>query len=187
MSCSFITKGRTLPICNNNLGGIKAVSFLDFKDGVSDLITTESGFTATVASFALSGSTDIFRYEVKNDGNTYVETSETDPNNYTTIYTGELKVLLGKITQDDIHNIQLLSYNRPQIFVEYKNGDVIFIGAEYGSVLTQSIKNSGGNMKDLQSIELSFKTEESKPYSYLSSSAITTYKSKISSSNITVD
>lgn len=188
MACSFITKGRKLPVCKNNLGGLKAIGFLDFVPGVYDTLEVDGTFSAASANYVFTATTGttVFQYELKNDGNTFTETGNSDPNNYTTIYTSEAKLVLAKLTQEDINNIKLLAFGRPQLFIEFNNGQIAFVGVENGANLATSVKNSGGNKKDLQSIELTFQTEERIQYSFLSPEAIAMYKLDLSASKIEV-
>lgn len=185
MSCQFIQKGRKLPQCKNNLGGFKAVGFMEFVEGLSSKLAADESFGSTAATYAFTTEArDVYRYELKNNGNTLDETSSTDPETYNTVFTSELKMVLQKMDSETKSNIKLLAYSRPQIFVETFSGKVILLGIENGSNLTTSVSKVGGSLKDAQGFELSFQTEEPNGFVYLDAAAITAYRNAFSGTDI---
>ena len=194
MGCNYIKKGRKLP-CNTGVGGYKNVYFVEYVSGLVPYLLTDSSaddvFGATALEFGNSSATfllgasstkEVYQYEVKNTGDTYDETSETDENIGNTIYTGELKLVLPKLDKESVNQVRLLTYNKSFIILETYSGYFMLIGAENGAILSQSVKKLGGAMKDFQGVELNFKTEERIPFVYLKQSAIDTLKLNIADS-----
>jgi|GEM_PF-7006051 len=194
MGCNYIKKGRKIP-CNTGVGGYKNVFFVEYVSGLIPNLLTDSSasdiYSATAlefgdvsASFLFGESTtkEVYQYELKNTGDTYDETSETDENIGNTIYTGELKLVLPKLDKESINQVRLLTYSKSFIILETYSGYFLLIGAENGAILSQSVKKLGGAMKDFQGVELNFKTEERIPFVYLKDSAVATLKLNIADS-----
>jgi hypothetical protein len=208
MGCNYIKKGRKLP-CNTGVGGYKNVFFVEYVSGLIPNLLTDSSasdiYGATALEFGLSSASflfgaggtsssgatagtgqsairEVYQYEVKNTGDTYDETSETDENIGNTIYTGELKLVLPKLDKESINQVRLLTYNKSFIILETYSGYFLLVGAENGAILSQSVKKLGGAMKDFQGVELNFKTEERIPYVYLKQEAIDILKVNIADS-----
>lgn len=168
MACSTLSKGRKLP-CKGGNGGFKAVGFAVWEEG---LISGTNGEVATLPV----GLTEVFRYQLKNTGNTYNEEIAADAESRTVVYNGTLSLVLHKLDLDTRNEIKMLAMGEVVPFIETYNGDIFVIGAENGAELTGgAIAETGGAKTDFQGSRLTFTTSESEPYLRLSSSAKTAY------------
>ena len=152
MSCD-ISLGRK-EACKNNVGGLKAVYFVNYDP------TLFSGATITSNSIsALDSSVDAYKYELKADGNTYEEANENSRDNGTSFFT-QTGTLVLKV-QDAATQAELtqLSYGRPHVIIEDYNGTFRLAGAEHGVEVSVNT-TSGGAMGDLNGYNVSFEGKE---------------------------
>ena len=166
-NCVTLSKGRRLP-CRGGNGGFKAVGFLPWSEG---LVSGTNGEVAT-----LSGSiADIYRYELKNAGNTYSEAITADAEARTVLYDGTLNVVLHKLDLDTRNEIKMLAMGELVVFVETYNGDILVVGAKNGANLTAGTSETGGAKADFFGNKLTFMSQEDEPYLRLSTAAKATY------------
>lgn len=169
MACEFINKSRNLP-CANGFSGIKAVGFLP------RTTLTLSG-DDTFEGVGLTGS--IYRYELYGDGNTYEDDGVSDESAFTTVYTGSLKISLPILDKETRNQMKLLTYSRPQIFLELFNETILLAGVNNGCKLVSSKATTGGARKDMQGWNLEFKSEEKIPFVFVGATGSTAYNSAI--------
>lgn len=168
MACITLTKGRKLP-CRGGKSGFRAVGFAVWEDG---LITGTDGEVATLPV----GLTDVYRYQLKNTGNTYSEEIASDAESRTVVYNGTLSIVLHNLDLATRNEIKMLAMGELIIFVETYNGDILVIGAGQGAELTGgTIAETGGAPSDFQGSKLTFSTSDNEPYLRLSTSAKTAY------------
>lgn len=166
-NCVTLTQGRRLT-CKGGLGGMKAISFGVWSEG---LLTDVDGEISTMGTL-----TDVYRYELKNAGNTYVEEIAADAEARTVLYNGTLSVALHKLDLATRNEIKMLAMGELVIFIETYNDDIFVIGKENGAELTGgSIAETGGAKADFYGTKLTFTTSESDPYSRLDSAGKTAY------------
>lgn len=166
-NCITLTQGRRLP-CKGGIGGLKAISFGVWEDG---LLTDVAGEISSMGTL-----TDVYRYELKNAGNTYVEEIAADAEARTVVYNGTLSVALQKLDLETRNEIKMLAMGELVIFVETNNGEIFVIGKENGSELTGgSIIETGGSRTDMFGSKLTFTSSESDPYSRLSAAGKSAY------------
>ena len=166
MSCITLTSGRKLP-CKGGSAGIKSIGLLPWENGLV------SGVDGEVTD--LTGITSIYKYELKNTGNTYTEDLTSDSDARTVSYTGTLAVVLNKLDTETRNQVKVLAMGELIIFVELANGSVIVIGAGFGADLTAGQALSGGAKADFTGWNLTFTSNEDEPYLTLSSTALTEY------------
>lgn len=164
MSCD-ISLGRK-EACKNNVGGLKAVYFVNYDP------TLFSGATITSnAISALGSSVDAYKYELKADGNTYEEANENSRDNGTSFFT-QTGTLVLKV-QDAATQAELtqLSYGRPHVIIEDYNGTFRLAGAEHGVEVSVNT-TSGGAMGDLNGYNISFEGKERNMATFIDSALI---------------
>ena len=164
MSCD-ISLGRK-EACKNNVGGLKAVYFVNYDP------TLLSGATITSNSIsALNSSVDAYKYELKADGNTYEEANENSRDNGTSFFT-QTGTLVLKV-QDAATQAELtqLSYGRPHVIIEDYNGTFRLAGAEHGVEVSVNT-TSGGAMGDLNGYNISFEGKERNMATFIDSGLI---------------
>lgn len=176
MACEFINKSRNLP-CANGFSGIKAIGF---KERTKLTLTSDDTFEGV----GLTSSTPIYRYELYGDGNIYEDDGVSDETAFTTVYTGSLKVTLPILDKETRNQMKLLTYSRPQIFLELFNGTILLAGVENGCKLINSKATTGGARKDMQGWSLEFKSEEKVPFVFVGATGSTLYTSYVNSTNV---
>lgn len=175
MACN-LTSGRTEP-CRDAIGGLKAIYLLDF---VEDSFTITAG-EATAINAAV---TEVFKYELLADGNTYVETFTADQNNGTSIYEQVLTVALKKQTKESANELALIVKSRPVCVVEFRDGRRLVQGISDGTVATGDIQ-SGGAKGDFNGYNLTLTATEVLPSPALDEATKTALDGIISPTNVT--
>ncbi|MES2575679.1 MAG: hypothetical protein V4572_12090 [Bacteroidota bacterium] len=177
MACESITAGYN-GYCKGGISGIKAFGIAEFNPTIT---TTSTGSVGGTASNAAITASTIYHYNMGvNDTATYSETEESSEETGTTIVNGTLAFdipVLSKIVRDQM---VLMSNGRPQIYVEFYNGDIILAGVNFGCFKNKLEILSGMKRNDMAGFKLSFTTRENTLFPYLEASAITAYKSAIS-------
>lgn len=168
MSCVTLTKGRKLACRTNASGGFKAIGLASWEDGMFEVVDGELAEMPT-------GLTAVYRYELKNSGNTYVEEITTDDEARSIGYNGTLSVVLQKLDLETRNEVAELAKGEVVVFVETNAGEILLIGYEYGALLTGGNANTGGAKTDFNGWNLTFTTSESEPYITLSTLAKTEY------------
>ena len=168
MGCVTIGKGRKLA-CKGGTGGLKAVSF-GVWDGLN-IITATDGEVADLPSTL----TSVYRYELKNAGNTYTEEIVADAETRNVMYNGTLSLVLQKLDVDTRNEIKMLAMGEVTIFLEANDGNIYVIGAENGADLTGGSFVTGGAKADMSGSNLTFTTSENEPYLTLGTAAKALY------------
>ncbi|MFC6095809.1 hypothetical protein ACFPVY_04050 [Flavobacterium qiangtangense] len=175
MACESLSRSRNLP-CKIGFSGIKAVGFLNYTP-----LTLASEDIYNGLGLATQ---EIYRYELKNDGNTYEEDGVSDRNTSTTVYTGALTIVLPLLDRATRDEVKKMAYGRPQIFLELFDGQVVIAGFEHGCELTSAKFATGGARKDMNGITLTFNTEEKQPLVFVGPAGITAYQDAINSTDV---
>jgi len=165
-SCITLSKGRKLA-CKGGQGGFKAVGFQVYDS--LNLITATTGSISTLPT----GS--IYRYELKNAGNTYSEEIVSDTETRSTSYNGTLNLVLQKLDVDTRNEIKMLAMGEIVPFIETYNGDIIVTGISNGSELTGGTIATGGAKADMSGYTLIFTSAEPEPYNILSPAGKSAY------------
>jgi hypothetical protein len=179
MSCD-ITKGKIQLACKNVVGGIKAIYLANYADYNFTTVSNASGHTLT----DLQDLTTVYKFELKNAGNTFEQTITSNRDNGTTSFDQVLNFVLTKLSKEMEFQMKMMVWGRPQIFVEFNTGQVILMGKDHGCEITG--KNGvGGTLDSTNNYTLTATAKESDPVFYVTDSEITALKAMVSSSNIT--
>lgn len=168
-TCITLSKGRKLP-CKGGNGGFKAVGFQVFNS--SALIASTTGSVSTLPT----GS--IYRYELKNTGNTYTEEIASDSDTRTVVYNGTLNLVLQRLDLDTRNEVKMLAMGEVIPFIETYNGDIYAVGSQNGAELTGGGIDTGGAKTDFQGFRMVFSTSENEPYLTLDPAAKILYASQ---------
>lgn len=175
MAC-LINSGRKIP-CKDTQGGLVAAYFLNY---IEDAFTIVAG-EATAINV---GVTEVFKYDLRNDGNIFAESVVSDKNTGTTTNTQTLTLALPKLDKDTALQVDLLAKGRPIIVVQDRNGNYKAAGLSEGSDLTGSDLNSGGSRSDFNGFNLTFEAIEGSTAPFLDSATITALLALVSTTNI---
>lgn len=177
MSCD-ITKGIKYTSCKNTIAGIRNIYIAGWDD--YGLVT---GTASSQEITDLGTLTTVYQYGVRNDGNSWVETSETDRNNGTSVFNQELTAIINKVNAEKAFQLKMLVYSISLVFVELSNGKVQVLGFEDGceanvTATVEGLKTGANNY------QVVFTAQESQNAYFLTNAAITALKALVSSSNI---
>lgn len=146
MATCLITKGRLEP-CKDKVGGLYRVYFVNYG--------TTSGFTYSATDESMSavtwapGSvpTVLYQYDLKGTS-TFTQSMTSSRENGTTFVTQTLTLSLKGLSAESNHEIKLLAYGRPHVFVTDNNGNTWFAGKLNGMELTTSDSATGAAFGD---------------------------------------
>ena len=174
---SLINSGRKVP-CKDTLGGLKAAYFINY---IEDAFTITPGSGATAINVAI---TEVFKYELRNDGNIFSEAVVSDKNTGTRTNTQTLTLALPKLDKDTALQVDLLAKGRPIIVVQDLNGNYKVAGHSDGCDLSGSDLNSGGARADFNGYNLTFTAIEGKTAPFLDTDTINALLALVSTENI---
>lgn len=166
--CITLTKGRELACLGANKSGIKAVGIIPWEEG---LVVGKDGKVTTLDATI----TKIYRYQVKNSGNIYTETSNIDTEARTIAFTGELAVVLQGYDGDLRNEVAILSKGEVILFAERNDGEIIVIGTGFGALMTTSVATTGGAKTDFNGYTLTFTSDEIEPAMFMDATGKTAY------------
>lgn len=179
MSCN-ITKGLDILACKNTVAGIRRL-YLSNWDDYDFVLGTASA--QEITDLGTLGTASVFQYEVKNDGNSWAETSEGDRNTGTTVFNQVTTAVLTKLTAEKQYQLKLMSWGRLLVFVEFNSGDILVSGLENGCEATFA-SNVEGAMNGANAYTLTLTGMESESAYFLTDSAKTALKVLVSSDNM---
>lgn len=157
MSCD-LTYGRK-EACKDNVGGLLAIYIVNFDDIQYDSITFDAN--GAIDDIGNAGSTvNAYKFDLKATTNLFDEVNENSRDNGTSVFTGTLTANLKKLTVEDNAQLNLLSYGRPRIFVEYQTGIIRLMGALNGVECAVN-SNSGGALADFSGYVITGTSTES--------------------------
>lgn len=169
MACTLAT-GRALP-CKDSVGGIKAVWLADHGTlGTLTVDGTDGELTA------ISGTPDLFRYDVKGSSS-FEQTINADRANGTSFYTQTLNLTLTKLDMATRFELIDVVRARPHVFVEDYNGNYFLLGAVHGCEVTGGTIVTGAAMGDLSGFTLVLTGEETLPAYFCASTVVTANES----------
>ena len=150
MACELINHGYA-DDCQNNVGGIKAIYFLNYgvvktqpsaNYGAADLTDQLNTLTLTPAASTL------YKYELKG-ANTFEQTITSSRENGTTFVEQNLTFTTKGLTSVQTKMMKLLAWGRPTVIVQSFSNKFFLAGLENGmDVVTTTITN-GTAMGDL--------------------------------------
>ena len=169
-----ITRGLSATICNNSVAGLKNLYIANYDEYGLEVDGTESEEITTLPVLL----DEVFKFPLKNTGNTFQEDSETNMDNGTTIFTQVLNFVINKISGQKQFQVKLLAWGRPIIFVETNAGEVFVMGKENGADVKVST-TVAGEMSGANQYVLEATAIEREPIAFLSSTAITALKALV--------
>lgn len=175
MACD-ITSGRLEP-CKNSTGGNKAAYFINF---VEDAFTVSNG-EATAINVAI---TEVFKYELRADGNTLEQEAVSDFNTGTTVITQTLNLALKKLDKDTNNEVKLMAHGRPIIVLQDRNDNYSIVGLTEGADLTSGTSATGGAKADFNGYSLTFVATEPEYGQFLDAATVTALQALVSATNI---
>jgi hypothetical protein len=177
-ACEFITNGRLLE-CKNYTGGLVNAYFAPWSN---------IGATVTDDELTSLGTLDeVFKFELKNTGNTYVETETASRDNGTIFYDSQLNLVLTGLTAALVNQAKLLSRDRMLIFLEDNNGRYHAIGLKNGADKTTGTRELGGALGDFYGLKMTLQALEPETAPILSDSAITSLLALVSDEYVNGD
>lgn len=167
MSCD-ITKGKIEFTCKNGISGIKAIYFTNYDDYSFVTESVSSGHTLT----DLGTLSTVFKYELKNAGNTFDQNITSNRDNGTTFFEQVLNFILTRLSKEMEFQIKMMAWGRPQVFVELNSGQIFLMGKDRGCEITGK-SGVGGTLDSLNGYTLTPTGMEKEPIFYLVDSEIT--------------
>lgn len=159
MACA-LTKGRQEP-CKDSVGGIKAVYFVNF--GVQPTFDAGTEEVTDLQADSLGTAITAYKYDLKADANTFIETVTSSRENGTTFWSQALSLTLKKLTAADRKELKLLAYGRPHVVIHTNMGDAFIAGLYNGVEVTGGTTVTGGAMGDLYGYTLALQGTEKLP------------------------
>jgi hypothetical protein len=139
--------------CASNVGGIKKAYLV--AGSISGITYAADG-----AITGITGSGNIYTYEVQKQTSSLTETFNSSLENGTLYYSQELLLNFHKIDQDKRNQVKLMAQNRGlNAFVEDNNGTIFYLGADFdGGYLSAGSSATGVAFGDANqySITLTF-------------------------------
>jgi len=129
------------------VGGLKNIYVAAFDEGNFSSITD--------GKVTITASTDIYKFELLNDGNTFDETNETAKDAGTSIFTGTGTFVLKGQDAESLVALQELAKTRTQVIVEDNMGNMRVAGLEFGANFTVGTV-SGGAIGDMSGYNVAF-------------------------------
>lgn len=178
MACD-ITKGKNILQCKDAVSGLKAIYIANYDDYGFTTTSTDAGHLLT----DLGSLSEVFKFELKNSGNTFNQDITSSRDNGTTFFTQTLNFVLTKLSSEMEFQIKMLAWGRPQIFVEANSGDFFLVGEKHGCEVSGKSEVQG-TMDSLNGYTLTATAMEKDPIWYLTGSASTALQALVSTDNI---
>lgn len=160
MACS-ITKGRNSLPCKDAVSGLKNIYIFEYDQDINDAITvssTEAGHIVT----DISGVADFYKYQLKNDANTFEENSTSSANNGSTMYTQTLNVTTTKVTKEMQFQTKMLAIGYHSVVIEDMAGNMYLFAKGFGAEV-QVKASIGGTLDAFSGYNLVFTGKELNP------------------------
>lgn len=155
MSCD-LTAGRLEP-CKSNVGGIDKIYFVDYGDLGAATVGADDEITA------FDGTITAYEYEVKSSATSLETSVNSSRDNGTTFFTQTINITLKYLTQAMNKELKLMSYGRPHVIVQDRNGNAWTCGLKRGCEVTGGTIVTGGAMGDLNGYTITLTAEEELP------------------------
>ena len=177
MSCD-LTRGRLVD-CKNQVGGLRAVYFVDTYANnirgaatIADDVMTAGGFTTWSSYGTTTAATQtVFKYDLRPDLSSLTVNTNSDPATGTTSYEQVLELTLQQLSSADSKELRLIAYNRAQIFVEDNNGNLFLLGMDNGMNVTAGVAQTGAAHTDMSGYTLTLTGREKEAKIWLPASA----------------
>jgi len=184
MACD-LSKGRTSLPCKDDIGGIKAIYVTNYlADGTFTGSSTSAGHLIATLPAAVT-STNTFKFELKNSGNTFAQDMTPSRDNGTTVFTQTLNFVLPKLSSELEFQMKMLVFGHPQIFIETNSGSILLLGERFGCEVTGKTEVMGTLDAKTGYTMVAVATEPN-PVWYLSASASTSLRTVASTQSVAV-
>jgi hypothetical protein len=183
MACD-LSKGRTSLPCKDDVGGIKAIYITNYGEYAFNGSSTSAGHLIATLPVTITSS-NTFRFELKNSGNTFTQDMTSSRDAGTTLYTQTLNFVLPKLSNELEFQMKVLVAGRPQIFVEANNGTILLLGEKNGCEVTGKAEVLG-TLDAMTGYTMTAVAAEPNPVWYLSASASTSLKAVASTQSVAV-
>jgi hypothetical protein len=160
MSCD-ITLGRIEP-CKNQVGGLKAVYFVNYDD-LPESAQTVSGEDVLTA---VTGDPRAYKYDLRGDS-TFEQTITSSRENGTTVFEQALTLNIKTIDSATNKQVKLLAHGRPKVIVLDNNGKFYLAGRVHGCDVTGGTISTGASMGDKTGYSVTFTGMEQMPANYI--------------------
>lgn len=178
MACD-ITKGKGLLACKDAVSGLKAVYIANFDEYTFTTSSTDAGHLLT----NLGDLDVVYKFELKNSGNTFTQDITSSRDNGTTFFNQTLNFVLTKLSAEMEFQIKMLAWGRPQIFVEANSGQFFLMGKEHGCEISGNSQIQG-TMDSLNGYTLIAVGMEKDPIWYLTGSASTALGALVATASV---
>lgn len=178
MACD-ITKGKNVLQCKDGVSGLKAIYIANYDNYDFVTSSTDAGHLLT----DLGSLSEVFKFELKNSGNTFNQDITSSRDNGTTFFSQTLNFVLTKLSSEMEFQIKMLSWGRPQIFVEANSGDFMLMGEKNGCEISGKGEIQG-TMDSLNGYTLTATGMEKEPVWYLTGSASTNLQALVATASI---
>jgi len=179
MSCN-VTKGLDIIACKNTVAGIKRLYLANWDEYDFVLGTASS---QEITDLGTLGTASVYQYEVKNDGNSWSETSDGNRNTGTTVFNQVTTAILTKLTAEKQYQLKLMSWGRILVFIEFQSNDILVSGLENGAEVS-FVSNVEGAMNGANAYTVTFTAMERESAYFLTNSAKSALKVLVSSDNM---
>ena len=176
MSC-IVTSGRT-DGCKKYIGGVKAIYVSNYVDGN---YTVASGEVTAIDA----GLTEVFKYDLKADGNTWSSEGASDKNTGTTSYAESFATVLTGLDKDTSLQVDLLMKGYQHLVVRDYMDNYFLLGTLEGISVTASTITTGGTHTDFSGYNLTFTGVSAIPAPLLDSATVIALEAIVSATNIT--
>ena len=163
MPCDFISASRLEP-CKDQVGGLKAVYFIDFEDTNLDISFDADG--DAISSLGTASTITTYKYDLRGTSS-FTQNIAGSRDDGTTTVEQVLELSLKKLTQVDHNQLKLLMFNRPHVLVEDNNGNYQLAGLEYGCDVTGGTVVTGSNMSEFTGYTITLTGMEKKPANWV--------------------
>jgi len=178
MSCN-ISKGKNALVCKNAISGFKAIYLANYDEYNFVTSSTDSGNILT----DLGDLTEVFKYSLKNTGNSFSQAITSNRDTGTTTFSPVLTFILTKLDKEMEYQVKMMAWGRPQVFVELSSGQIFLMGTEEGNEVAGTAQ-VGGAKDSLNGYTLTATGVEKDPIFYLNDVSVTALKALASASNI---
>jgi len=169
-ACDNLTGGITLG-CDNNLGGLKRLFFLEKSFVTSVSLSSPAG---TISAINTTGSPPANFHEfIFNKGNaTYTENQTSDQATGRDLYEQTVTLTLNR-REKSKRDVLILMGNRKNYvaIAEDNNGNVWYLGENFGLNMTTNNGGSGAQKTDPNQYVVTFVSQESEPANTLTAAA----------------
>jgi len=159
MACD-LTQGRLEP-CKDSVGGIYKIYFIDF--GTLGAVTKGTDDEIT----DLDGTFTAFAYEVKSDDTNFEQSINSSREAGTSFFEQTVNLSLKQLEKSMHKELKLLTYSRPHVVVEDRNGNAFLAGLNRGLEVTGGSIVTGGAMGDKSGYDLTFTGQEALPANFI--------------------